>query len=53
VIRAEQNGAFGVLDNDGLLGALFLRYFTLYIDYPNQKIYFEPNENYNQALDHH
>jgi clan AA aspartic protease (TIGR02281 family) len=52
VIRAEQNGAFGVLDNDGLLGALFLRYFTLYIDYPNQKIYFEPNENYNQALDH-
>ena len=50
VLRAENPGAFGDYRDDGLLGALFLRYFTLYIDYPHGKLYFEPNDNHKGAL---
>jgi predicted aspartyl protease len=50
VLRAANPGAFGDYRDDGLLGALFLRYFTLYIDYPHGKLYFEPNDNHNGAL---
>jgi len=52
VLRAQSAGAFGDYRDDGLLGALFLRYFTLYIDYPHGRLYFEPNENYRQAVGH-
>jgi len=52
VLRAEQPGAFGDYRDDGLLGALFLRYFTLYIDYPHDRLYFEPNQNHDQAVGH-
>jgi hypothetical protein len=51
VLRASQAGAFGDFRNDGLLGALFLRYFTVYLDYPELKMYFEPNDTYQKALD--
>jgi predicted aspartyl protease len=52
VLRAENAGAFGDFRDDGLLGALFLRYFTLYIDYPHDRLYFEPNQNHEQAVGH-
>ncbi len=52
VLRAEQGGAFGDFNDDGLLGTQFLRYFTLYLDYPNQRIFFEPNSNYQDATNH-
>ncbi len=52
VIRAEQGGAFGTFSDDGLLGPQFLRYFTVYLDYPDQRIYFEPNENYTESTNH-
>jgi predicted aspartyl protease len=52
VLRAEDPGAFGDYRDDGLLGALFLRYFTLYIDYPHDRLYFEPNQNHEQAVGH-
>ena len=52
VLRAEDPGAFGDFRDDGLLGALFLRYFTLYIDYPHDRLYFEPNQNHEQAVGH-
>jgi predicted aspartyl protease len=52
VLRARDPGAFGDYRDDGLLGALFLRYFTVYIDYPHEKLYFEPNENHQQAVGH-
>ena len=52
VLRAEQGGAFGDFSDDGLLGTRFLRYFTLYLDYPNQRIFFEPNSNYLDATNH-
>ena len=52
VLRAEQGGAFGDFNDDGLLGTQFLRYFTLYIDYANQRMFFEPNSNYEDATNH-
>jgi len=52
VLRAANPGAFGDNRDDGLLGALFLRYFTLYIDYPHGKLYFEPNDNHTRAVGH-
>ncbi len=52
VLRAEDPGAFGDYRDDGLLGALFLRYFTVYIDYPHDRLYFEPNQNHEQAVGH-
>jgi len=52
VLRAEDPGAFGDYRDDGLLGALFLRYFTLYLDYPHGRLYFEPNDNHRQAVGH-
>jgi predicted aspartyl protease len=52
VLRAANPGAFGDFRDDGLLGAFFLRYFTLYIDYPHQKLYFEPNDNHTRAVGH-
>ena len=52
VIRAEQGGAFGSFSDDGLLSPGFLKYFTVYLDYPDQRIYFEPNENYTQSTNH-
>jgi len=52
VLRCPNPGAFGDYRDDGLLGSLFLRYFTLYIDYPNGRLYFEPNENHRQAVGH-
>ncbi len=52
VLRAANPGAFGDYRDDGLLGALFLRYFTLYIDYPHEKLYFEPNDNHTRAVGH-
>jgi len=50
VLRAADAGAFNDTSDDGLLGALFLRFYTLYIDYPDRKLYFEPNENYRRAI---
>jgi hypothetical protein len=50
VLRAADAGAFGDTRDDGLLGALFLRFYTLYIDYPDRKLYFEPNENYRRGI---
>ncbi len=50
VLRARRAGAFGDTQDDGLLGALFLRFFTLYVDYPERKLYFEPNENHTRAV---
>jgi predicted aspartyl protease len=52
VLRAANPGAFGDYRDDGLLGAMFLRYFTLYIDYPHGKLYFEPNDNHTRAVGH-
>ena len=50
VLRAQDAGAFGDTSHDGLLGAFFLRFYTLYVDYPDRKLYFEPNENYTRAI---
>jgi hypothetical protein len=50
VLRAADAGAFNDSRDDGLLGALFLRFYTLYIDYPDRKLYFEPNENYQRGI---
>ena len=50
VLRARDPGAFGNSSDDGLLGALFLRFYTLYVDYPDRKLYFEPNENYTRGI---
>ncbi len=50
VLRAADAGAFNDTRDDGLLGALFLRFYTLYIDYPDRKLYFEPNENYERGI---
>ena len=50
VLRAQDAGAFNDSRDDGLLGALFLRFYTLYVDYPDRKLYFEPNENYTRGI---
>jgi hypothetical protein len=46
VLRASDANAFNNIADDGLLGGLFLRFYTLYVDYPDRKLYFEPNDNY-------
>jgi hypothetical protein len=50
VLRAADAGAFNDNRDDGLLGALFLRFYTLYVDYPDRKLYFEPNDNYRRGI---
>jgi predicted aspartyl protease len=52
VLRARDAGAFGDVADDGLLGSLFLRFYTLYVDYPGRTLYFEPNENYTRGVGH-
>jgi predicted aspartyl protease len=50
VLRARDAGAFGDVADDGLLGSLFLRFYTLYVDYHGRELYFEPNENYTRGV---
>jgi predicted aspartyl protease len=40
--------AFEVEDYDGLIGQDVLRNFDVYLDYPNLKVYFVPNERYHE-----
>ncbi|RZK55687.1 MAG: peptide-binding protein [Pedobacter sp.] len=42
----------GYNSQDGNLGAEFLRRFDMTYDYPNNAIYFKPNQGYNSPFDH-
>ncbi|TCC93791.1 peptide-binding protein [Pedobacter frigiditerrae] len=42
----------GYNSQDGNLGAEFLRRFDMTYDYPNNAIYFKPNQGYNLPFDH-
>ena len=42
----ENAASFEFEDIDGLIGQDVLRYFDVYLDYPQQRIYFVPNQRY-------
>lgn len=49
VWKPDDNSCFNPEGLDGLLGYDFLRLFTLYVDYPSNRIIFEPNDRYKTA----
>jgi len=44
------NGIISVSRRDGTIGSQLLSRFNLFIDYNQQKIYFKPNENFNNKF---
>ncbi|MGI8737882.1 MAG: hypothetical protein ACR2KS_11495 [Candidatus Eremiobacter antarcticus] len=43
IFRSTGDRAFEFEDMDGILGYDFLKYFTVYLDYPDSHIYLMPN----------
>ncbi|HEU4874075.1 MAG TPA: aspartyl protease family protein [Pyrinomonadaceae bacterium] len=48
----DKGGAFGgLLGADGIIGAEFLRRFTVIFDYPGEKMILEPNNHFNEPYE--
>jgi len=43
---ASDRNIFGIDNEDGLIGADILRLFDVYLDYPDERIYLEPNARF-------